>query len=81
MTEVTGNFTIRRYWLKPSTPADVLATLNWKRGIYQHKEMPYVSISYYGESDRDITMMELRYTDWIETRQEIHYSVSGDDGL
>lgn len=84
--EVKGTFNIRRYWLKKDTPQSVLSTLN-----YQHSRLEiaknqyihacYVDVNYYGESDRAITMMELRYGDWVLQREMITYTVTGDDGL
>lgn len=89
MVTVTGTFKIRRYWLDLDTPKEVLDTLNFRMGSYNdpdtnHRfwvQMPYVDINYYGNSDRNLTLMELKYADWIKYRQEIEYKVEGDDGL
>lgn len=79
--KITSTFKIRRYWLKDDTPKDVLATLNWKEGTFENKAVAYVTVNYHGESDRDITVMELRYSDWILARELLTYNVEGDDGL
>jgi hypothetical protein len=84
--KVTATFNIRRYWLHKNTPADVLATLNVRKSRLNldgkfYLEAPYVDINYWGEGDRAITLMELRYADWILSREMITYNVEGDDGL
>ena len=80
--ELSAEFKIRRYWLKFLTPADVLATLNWRWGVQGHSvRQPYVDINYWGDTDPAITLMELRYSEWIDTREMIVYTVRGDDGL
>ena len=82
MTQVEGTFKIRRYWLSYDTPMAVLNTLNWRMGDRgSTRRAPYVDIFYYGDSDRDLTLMELRYCEWIDSREEIVYTVTGDDGL
>ena len=88
MTQVTATFKIRRYWLKYDTPESVLATLNWRMGTREgisgsgtFGRAPYVDINYWGESDRNLTLMELKYADNIFDREEISYTVKGDDGL
>ena len=78
---VEATFNIRRYWLKPETPRSVLDTLNYRTGSQNGLIRRYVDINYYGETDRLITMMELRYAEWILDREMITYTVSGDDGL
>ena len=79
---VEGHFTVRRYWLQSNTPWAVLNTLNNVRsGVVNNQIRPYVDISYYGEGDRNITIMELKYGEWIHTREQIFYTVKGDDGL
>lgn len=75
-------FHVRRYWLKPLTPNEVLDTLNWRWGNPRDfVKAPYVDINYWGPDDKTLTMMELRYSDWIDSREEISYTVAGDDGL
>lgn len=88
MVNVTGTFKIRRYWLAYNIPQDVIDTLNVRIGTYisplgiaASGRTYYVDINYYGESDRDLTLMELRYADYILDREEIVYTVEGDDGL
>jgi hypothetical protein len=82
---VQGTFNIKRFWLKYDTPRDVLAGLNWHSGVYgSRKDGPilrYVDVNYYGDTDRDITIMELKYGDWIHDREILTYTVEGDDGL
>ena len=79
---VEGTFKVRRFWLMSNTPRDVIATLNnVRQGLLEQVRLPYVDISYFGESDRDITFMELKYGDYIVERQNIVYKVTGDDGL
>jgi hypothetical protein len=41
----------------------------------------YVDINYHGAGDKLLTMMELRYGEWITEREELSYTVEGDDGL
>jgi hypothetical protein len=80
--KITETFHIRRYWMKILTPKDVLDTLHWRWG--NPKDLlraPYVDVSYHGEGDKLLTMMELKYSEWIDTREEITYTVEGDDGL
>lgn len=80
--KITETFRIRRYWFKPDTPQDVLDTLNYRLGNPKDFfRAPYVDVQYWGEADRTLTMMELRYAEWIDQRQEISYTVEGDDGL
>ena len=80
--KITETFHIRRYWFQPLTPTEVLATLNWRWGNPRDLvKAPYVDVNYWGEGDRNLTLMELRYSDWIEDREEITYTVEGDDGL
>lgn len=80
--EVTGTFNIRRYWFKQDTPRSVLDNLNFKLGNWTGFERnPYVDVNYYGESDRAITIMELRYSEWVISREMLTYTVTGDDGL
>lgn len=81
--EITETFYIRRYWLDVNTPQDVLDTLNYRTGtkkLSSHRTY-YVDINYHGDSDKMLTMMELRYGEWIEDKQELSYTVTGDDGL
>ena len=87
---VQAKFNIKRFWLKNHIPREVLATLEWRSGMYSHN-LPkydshphprrYVDINYYGETDKNITLMELKYGDWIYDRQILTYTVEGDDGL
>ena len=80
--QVTGTFNIRRYWFKADTPSSVLASLNYRQGNWQGFERnPYVDVNYYGDSDRAITIMELKYSEWVIAREMLTYTVSGDDGL
>jgi hypothetical protein len=82
--QITETFRIRRYWLQPDTPADVLATLNHRWGLPQgsrYNQCPYVDINYWGAADRQLTLMELKYSEWVTLREEITYTVQGDDGL
>lgn len=84
--KVSATFNIRRFWFKKDTPLEVLWTLNIRYsrlnlGGNVYLECPYVDVNYYGESDRAITLMELRYSDYILQREMIQYTVSGDDGL
>ena len=81
--KATGTFKIRRYWLNPKTPADVLATLNhrWGGEGFAGPKAPYVDINYFGDGDRNLTFMELKYAEWIDSREEITYTLEGDDGL
>ena len=83
--EVSAEFKIRRYILSNTTPDSVLSTLNYKWSTsgmgYKSIGCPYVDITYYGDMDRDLTLMELRYSEWIVDREEITYTVTGDDGL
>lgn len=92
MTQVTATFKIRRYWLKVNTPWAVLNTLNVRLGVYHddttqghtHRlgaQLPYVDVNYFGDSDKNLTLMELKCAEYIEARQEITYTVEGDDGL
>jgi hypothetical protein len=79
---VDGTFKVRRFWLMSNTPRDVIDTLNnVRQGVLEQVRLPYVDINYYGESDRDITFMELKYGDYIVERENIVYKVVGDDGL
>ena len=78
----------KRFWLKNHTPRDVLATLEWRSGMYSRNgnrddsyPRRYVDVNYYGETDKNITLMELRYGDWIHDRELLTYTVEGDDGL
>lgn len=86
--DIEETFYIRRYWLRTNTPKDVLDTLNYRRGTYHDPDgrggagnVPYVDINYYGEGDKTLTMMELKYAEWIADRQQISYTVTGSDGL
>lgn len=89
--KVEATFHIKRFWLKNHIPREVLATLEWRSGMYvdstrnglRNHPYPcrYVDINYYGETDKNITLMELRYGDWIHDRQILTYTVEGDDGL
>lgn len=88
MTLVQSIFKIRRYWLKRNTPQTVLDTLNIRAGTYYEPDgsgaagmMPYVDVHYWGDGDKNLTMMELRYGDWVMDRQELTYTLEGDDGL
>lgn len=80
---VQGTFNIKRFWLREDTPREVLAGLHWRQGEYGDFEeiLRYVDINYYGDTDRDITIMELKYGDWIHDREILTYTVEGDDGL
>ena len=80
--KASGTFHIRRYWLKTDTPQDVLNTLRYSWG--QPKGgvgAPYVDIDYFGEGDRNLTFMEIKYAEYIHSREEITYTLEGDDGL
>lgn len=93
--KVSSTFKIRRYWLDHLVPEWVLAQLNVKWGFYpkdgnlrqnpryKSKDLRlwYVDINYWGESDKNLTIMELKYGDWVIDREEIEYTVEGDDGL
>lgn len=85
--KVQGTFRVRRYWLQVITPTDILNTLNFRWGVHKDPvhnggvHLPFVDISYWGDSDKNITLMELRYSEWIADREEIVYTVEGDDGL
>lgn len=83
--KVEGTFHIKRYWLRHETPREVLATLHWRSGFYptgnQGLAYKYVDVNYYGDSDKDITLMELRYAEWIHDREMLAYTVEGDAGL
>ena len=79
--KVQGTFRVRRYWFKFMTPREVLDTLNFRWGSRGTAHTPYVDINYWGDTDRNLTMMELRYAEWIDDREEIVYTVEGDDGL
>ena len=80
--KASGTFKIRRYWLSRFTPADVLATLNHRWGNPRDLiRSPYVDIDYFGENDKNLTFMELKYSEYIEHREEISYTLEGDDGL
>jgi hypothetical protein len=80
--KITSTFHIRRYWFNHKTPADVLATLRHRWGNLRGTEQnPYVDINYIGEGNKLMTMMELKYAEWIVEREEISYDVEGDDGL
>jgi len=91
MANVTATFKIRRYWLKANTPWALLNTLNVRLGVYHAladgtlnhigAQLPYVDVNYFGDSDRNLTLMELKCCEWIEAREEITYTVEGDDGL
>lgn len=88
MTLVQSTFKIRRYWFKVNTPWAVLDTLNIRSGTYYDPDgsgaagnMPYVDVHYWGDGDKNLTMMELRYGDWVTYRQELTYTLEGDDGL
>ncbi len=76
-------FYIRRYWFSNDTPEDIMNTLNWRRGweVSGKYRGQYVDVHYIGEADKSITMMELRYAEWIVDRESISYTVEGDDGL
>lgn len=80
--KVTGSFNIRRYWFKKDTPASILAGLNYRMGNWQDFDRNfYVDVNYYGDTDRAITIMELKYSEWIVHRELLTYTVEGDDGL
>jgi hypothetical protein len=80
--QIQATFKIRRYWLKADTPNDVLATLNYRWGNPRgYIKAPFVDINYWGDGDKTLTMMELKYGEWIDERQEISYTVEGTDGL
>jgi hypothetical protein len=82
MVKVTSTFYIRRYWFDPKTPADVLATLNYRWGNLRSTEKnPYVDIHYINEENKLMTMMELKCSEWIVRREELNYILEGDDGL
>ena len=82
--KIQATFHIRRYWLRLDTPADILDTLNTRYGLPQgsrYTTCPYVDIAYMGAGDRLLTLMELKCAEWITDRQEVGYTVEGDDGL
>ena len=85
--KVSSTFKIRRYWFDPDTPKEVLDTLNFRYGDYPDKifrrqlHLRYVDVNYWGDSDKNLTIMELKYGDWIINREELEYTVEGDDGL
>jgi hypothetical protein len=80
--QIRETFKIRRYWLARNTPNDVLDTLNYRWGNPEGLvRAPYVDIQYWGDGDKNLTMMELKYSEWIMSRQELTYTVEGDDGL
>jgi hypothetical protein len=82
LMKITETFHIRRYWLNIRTPDDVLDTLNWRWGNPRSLvKAPYVDINYHGDSDKMLTMMELKYAEWIDHREEVSYTVEGYDGL
>lgn len=88
MSLVQSTFKLRRYWFKRNTPWAVLDTLHIRTGTYREPDgsgaagnMPYVDVHYWGDGDRNLTMMELRYSDWILAREELAYVLEGDDGL
>lgn len=79
---VEGTFKVSRFWLQANTPRELMDTLNNVRvGMLQMDRLPYVDIDFYGETDRNITFMELKYGDWVVERQDITYVVRGDDGI
>ena len=80
--KIQETFNIRRYWLARNTPDDVLNTLYYRWGNPEGLvRAPYVDVQYYSLEDRALTMMELRYSEWIMQRQELTYTLEGDDGL
>lgn len=79
--EVRSTFKIRRYWLRLDTPSDVLDTLNYKDGVLDRMPRFYVDIEYFGDSDKNLTFMELRYGEHVHSRTELTYTLAGDDGL
>ena len=85
MALVQGTFNIRRFWLNADTPKSVLDQLNIRYGVLvrvpKNLHLPYVDANFYGEGDKNCTMMELKYGEWIIDREEITYTVEGDDGL
>ena len=95
MALVQGTFKIRRYWLAWDIPEQVIAQLNVKWGFYpkdgalrqnpryvsKDLRLYYVDVNFYGESDKICSMMELRYGEYIIDREELTYTVEGDDGL
>jgi hypothetical protein len=86
MTQVQSTFNIRRFWFNYNTPENILAGINWHMGTHfgvnsVAGRAPYVDIHYWGDSDRNITIMELKYSDYIFAREELTYTLEGDDGL
>lgn len=84
MAVVQGTFKIRRYWLDRDHPSELHDTLNLQYGyrkFSKYTTTPYVDINFYGDNDKNCTMMELRYGEWIIDREELTYTVEGDDGL
>lgn len=81
--KISETFHIRRYWISEDIPQDMLDTLNWHWGFkkFANKRSYYVDVNYHGDSDKMLTMMELKYTEWITDREELTYTVEGDDGL
>ena len=80
---VQGTFIVRRFWFKFDTPKEVLGTLNNVRwgNPRDYVRAPFVEVNFYSETDRNITFMELKYSEWIDERQDIQYTYTGDDGL
>jgi hypothetical protein len=80
--KIITTFTLWRYWFRRETPEAVLDTFGVRTGArnlgpYQ----PYTDVYVTGAHDRRLTMMELRYSDWIEDREFITYTDEVDDGL
>lgn len=89
MTRVEATFKLRRFWFSFNTPRDILAGLNWHMGTHYGTgqyyrnagRAPYVDVHYWGDSDRNLTLMELKYSEYIFDREELAYVLEGDDGL
>lgn len=79
---LSQTFNIRRYWLRTDTPQVVLNTLRYSWGQPKGGHgMPYVDVDYMGDGDKNLTLMEIKYSEWIHSREHIQYTLEGDDGL
>ena len=92
---ISSTFKIRRYWLDHLVPEWVINQLNVRWGFYPKdgtlRQTPrytskdlrlyYVDVNFYGEGDKNCTMIELKYGEYIIDREELTYTVEGDDGL
>ena len=71
--DANGVFKIRRYWLSTATPWKVLKTLNYYWGKppgHGGFGTPYMDINYWGKGDSILTFMELKYSEWIDSRED-----------